>query len=400
MSKSEELQFTIAFFSANELFSVSDKYKTGLQDAHGAGGRKLTAVDKARAKMAKLAEAKASAPLSSFSFFSENSVRAAQIAHKHLEEQEPETVTAAVTTQPEEKLRKSNPKGQGVKRPYTEMVGASHPCRANAPKREAYARGSEEGLDEIGLDDEAVKEVWAKELAATTVPSVEARWTWWVRRCHARRWQPLEITPRRLEIAAALLNKARYRSTPAYLSEINKRFIRAGGFWTQQLDQLTRSLNRALARGQGPPRKADEIPVEGIANLPKALVEQARTAAWPAAGVHVAVVNAAWLLREIESSAAVLSDVTLHEPDGPGTCGWAEWVLPASKTDPSAQGVTRALACACPSKLCPIMALRSVITTSEIARQMTVPLRDPERHPLICKADGAPLSKEEMVRFY
>ena len=417
----------MAFFSANDLLSVGGSTRM----APPTSGRKLTAVERARVKMERFAEAKAKSRRATPGiFFSENSLLAAQIAHRSLEVQAPETEAKAkahratpgisfsenaVPSPSGQGVAKSlratpgiffsgnslpSSSGQGVKRALTETAPASHPCRANAPVRETYTRGSEEGLDNVDMDEDAVEEIRAKELATTTVPTVGARWAWWLRRCQARSWQPLEITPRRLEIAAALLNRGRYRSAPAYISEIKKRFIKSGGFWTQQLDLHTRSLNRALARGQGPPRKAEEIPVEGIMDLPKALVEQARTAAWPAAGVQVVVINAAWLLREIESSAAVLSDVTLHEPEGPGTCGWAEWLLPASKTDPSAQGVTRALACACPSKLCPILALRSVITTSELTRQMTIPMRDPDRHPLICKADGTPLSKDEMVRFY
>ena len=74
--------------------------------------------------------------------------------------------------------------------------------------------------------------------------------------------------------------------------------------------------------------------------------------------------------------------------------------MPASKTDPTAQGVTRALACACPSKLCPVWAMRAVITAAELTRQNCVPMRAPNLHPLIGKVDGSSMTKEEVIEFY
>ena len=181
---------------------------------------------------------------------------------------------------------------------------------------------------------------------------------------------------------------------------MKKRFIKAGGHWTHQLDLQLRDLNRAMMRGQGPARNADEFPIEALANIPKGRIDRARNEEWPAAGIPSVIVCAAWLLRDLESSAAVLSDVTLHETDDSKSCGWCEWLLPASKTDPTAQGVIRALACACPSPLCPVLAMRKVITASELARQLAIPPRDQERHPLICKADGSHMSKDGVVKYH
>ena len=167
-----------------------------------------------------------------------------------------------------------------------------------------------------------------------------------------------------------------------------------------QLGARVRCLNRALNRGLGPPRKADEFPIEAALEIPEGRLEAARSSTWPTACTPTMIACCAWLLRELESSAATLADVTLHEPEGTRGCGWAEWVLPACKTDTAANGITRALACACPSKLCPVSALRTVATASELVRQFRTPERSRELHPLVCKPCGAPMSKAEVVKFY
>ena len=107
------------------------------------------------------------------------------------------------------------------------------------------------------------------------------------------------------------------------------------------------------------------------------------------------------MLREIESSAAFLMSVTLHDPEpgGHANCGWAEWNLPGSKTDPVALGTTRSLGCACPSPLCPAAAMRRVVNVAkEVATRRGV--SQCADWPLLVKCDGAPLLKHEVVSFY
>ena len=363
-------------------------------------GATTSPVEKARAKVKAAKSEGRTTPrqaCSSFSFFSEAALRAAQInfagAQEGAEEPEPQSGHPVKT---ESKVVA----GKGSTRLQPQEKERAHPFRQEAPSRIAYARGSEANLDRVQEDEVVVEEIRAEELAKTTVPTAEARWAWWKRRCKARGWQPLDLTPRRLEVAAALLRKGKYRSGPAYLSEIKKRYVEAGGGWSLQLGARLRSLNRALNRGLGPPRKADEFPIEAAVEIPESRLEAARTPTWPTACMPTMIACCAWLLRELESSSASLSDVTLHEPEGLRGCGWAEWVLPACKTDTAANGITRSLSCACPSKLCPVAALRAVATASELVRQIRTPDRSREAHPLVCKPCGAPMSKTEVVKFY
>ena len=173
----------MAFFSANELFSfdgVSQRAPPWLGTAATAvGGRKPTAVDRARARMA---EAKAkcrpeggqgpvvSMPLSSYSMFSASSLNAAQIIHRNLEP--PTTIEVIDTNDVREMQGRSSAKG--IKRPLS-REDKSHPCMQNAPTRDPYGRGSEVSLDIVGMDEEAVISIRSKELAATTTPTVNAR---------------------------------------------------------------------------------------------------------------------------------------------------------------------------------------------------------------------------------
>ena len=274
-----------------------------------------------------------------------------------------------------------------------------HPFRPDAPIRKPYGRGSEASLDRIEEDEQALADITGAELARTTIPPVNARWAWWTRRCMARGWDPYNITPRHLSIAGALLLKGKYRSGKAYLSEIRKRFIENGGRWTQQLELRQKNLNRGLGRGLGPARQPDGIPLELLLDASYEHLSSLQKSVWPAAGIAVITICCAWLLRELESSGAALADVTLHEGSG-GSCGWVEWNLPASKTDPTARGATRSLRCACPSTLCPAKAMRTVVTISELVRQALSPVPEAENHPLICTDEGQAMTKEQMVTFY
>ena len=155
-----------------------------------------------------------------------------------------------------------------------------------------------------------------------------------------------------------------------------------------------------MDRGLGPAKKADPLPLEILYNLSPEQFETGRRTYWPAIGLDAAGISSAWLLRELESSSAALSDLVLHESVSGSTCGWAEWTLPATKTDTKAEGVVRSLACACPSPLCPVSAARRAATASELVRHQTPMVTPADQAPLFCKVNGEALLKKEVVEFY
>ena len=279
----------------------------------------------------------------------------------------------------------------------TNSGGCKRRWRPDAPRQRQYARGSAAKLDASGCDAEAVHVLRSDIFAASTKKSATSRLKLWFDRCRARRWDPKRITPARLEIAAALLKKGRYRAGGAYLTAIKRFYIRHGGRWSEELALVVSDVSRSLTRGQGPPRQADPLPLEQISKLDPGSIRRLCKTYWPAAGVDVAIVACAWMMREIETAAAAVADITVHS-DGTGGCGWAEWLLPASKTDTKAHGTVRSLACACPSPLCPVGALRRVHGVAvQLAGSRQMHTGD---SPLVPGLDGSAMSKAHMVIFY
>ena len=265
------------------------------------------------------------------------------------------------------------------------------------------ARSTKADLDTLADDAEALHKLDQAKLAKGSKDGFESRLGWWKKRCRVRRVCCLPFTVPKLELAAALLRKGGYRSGHLYLSAIKKAHVVAGFDWSAQHAQALADANRALKRGLGPAKQAQPLPTASLASAEG--VEKLAAAAkqrWPAAGVYAAIVSTAWLLREIESSTAAFWSVTVHSKvdESMGDCGWAEWYLPISKTDVMALGKKRALACACPSPCCPVKAMRHVKHASlRVARDLGHDEPPPD-WPLLVKANGKPLSKEQTVRFY
>ena len=65
-----------------------------------------------------------------------------------------------------------------------------------------------------------------------------------------------------------------------------------------------------------------------------------------------------------------------------------------------ALGAMRSLACACPASTCPVRAARKVVPTAELTRLTGNPPVPQNRFQLLCKIDGGPLLKKEVVQFY
>ena len=196
-----------------------------------------------------------------------------------------------------------------------------------------------------------------------------------------------------------MLRTGGYRSSKIYLSAIKRMHITAGFVWSDLHVQTMADARRACERGLGPAEQADPLPIDDIVEVAKQELMGTIRPTWPAVGLDAAVVSCAWLLREIESSLAVRRHVELFDPpEGEKGCSWVRWTLPASKTDPKAQGVKRSLACACPSSLCPVAAMRRVCKVSEaVSLAMGRTTAD---GPLLPRKDGKVLTKRNVESFY
>ena len=197
-----------------------------------------------------------------------------------------------------------------------ELPSEVHPVRRLAPVRKKYTRGSRRTLDRCGGDVEAIRKLRDAKMATTLRAPMSSRLRWWRGRCLARGIKPLPDTPAKLELAYALLLRGGYRFAAAYISAVKRSHV-ANFEWTAQHVLVNADAKRAISRGQGPALQADPIPIEDIVEkVSEEQVAVVRNSNWPVEPIAAAVVTCAWLLREIESSAALLDSVTIHPSSG------------------------------------------------------------------------------------
>ena len=115
--------------------------------------------------------------------------------------------------------------------------------------------------------------------------------------------------------------------------------------WGPHLALELRDCTRSCERGLGPALQAEPL------RLTPSLLSKRGAAVALKSGVDAVLLGAWWLLREIELSGLRRCDSTPMSGVG---CGTMTLDLAVSKCDPTARGVKRTLACACPSVFCPV----------------------------------------------
>jgi len=230
-----------------------------------------------------------------------------------------------------------------------------------------------------------------------------AKTSWGPREAKAARWEeiastmsqdPYDLTPALIVRTMAVLEAADYRTVVSIAEQAIATFKKKNGTWTGELQSAFVDARRAALRGLGPVRHTAPYPYERIKELRN--TEQARLAEGPLWPTRVDNIACAWLLREIEAGNATMGDVRV---EGGHT---VVFLLPASKTDPSAIGVARSHKCSCGARtsepglvapeLCPACA---VIAQTDFVR--TKFGCDPSL-PLFPDARGKFVGKTGMVR--
>ena len=137
-------------------------------------------------------------------------------------------------------------------------------------------------------------------------------------------------------------------------------------------------------RGMGPGLKAQALPLLAMAELPQDYNA-------PADGFDIrrpldmAIVGSWWGCREVELSMARRRQFTFAGGDGCGTCSF---LLPVSKTDPTALGRERLHGCSCPSLACPVAAARRLLADSAV-RYAADEEEDLATRPMVATVSGA-----------
>ena len=200
--------------------------------------------------------------------------------------------------------------------------------------------------------EEAVERLERDKYSSSERQSTTAQVNWWLQLSEVHKGAPWPLTWKTLRGAAAVLKARGYRSASQCLYTMKREHCVQGHKWSTRLALEMAGCKRSCARGIGPARQADPL------RLTPSFMSGAYTPCSLLSGREAIVVGSWWLLREAELASLRRKDVSLVAGTG---CGVAIVGLAASKTDPTARGVTRTLGCACPSTLCPVKAVRAVL---------------------------------------
>ena len=226
--------------------------------------------------------------------------------------------------------------------------------RSDAPGRKARTKGAAPELSTEAAQNLALAKLETDFYAASTSKSVKSR-----RACVAellRSWglPTFPVTPDSLWKLGASIKAGGYRSAASLLSQYRVDAERRGCTFDAQLSRLYADISRSCRRGLGPPVRAGALPMERLRELSGDHAPFVREG--PLGPRNALVVGSYWLLREAELSSLRAAMVTIT----PGPVPTAVLVLPASKNDVEAQGVSRAHACLCgsgsPMPDCPVHA--------------------------------------------
>lgn len=157
--------------------------------------------------------------------------------------------------------------------------------------------------------------------------------------------EPFPLTEDGIEIVAALLTAAGYRSVPNYLSRAKEEHVRLGAEWTRSLDDTVRLASRVAHRGIWPARKSAPLDLPALEDVD--LVTECFTPNGPVGPLDMVIAGSFFLTREIELSLAMSSHVDIK---GSGNGLTASWNLAVSKTNPRGDHCIRVWGCTCQKK--------------------------------------------------
>ena len=262
------------------------------------------------------------------------------------------------------------------------------------PRQLPYKRGNKEGLDDTAGDELACQVGQGRKLAWSTGMDRASRKRWWHQRCQSRGLEPYPLTPGKIALAAALLIKGAYRSGKLYIGAMKQQHIALGHAYPAGLAQEYRESRRAVTRGLGPARQAEELDLTGINTIPKDVWVKQGRALGPCWIKEAIVIGAWWMTREVELSAAKAEHLTFIKGEG---CGGCTWLLPVSKNDHMALGKKRTHWCACPSPLCPVAAAKKL---HEASSKLAMALARAENNmPLVPTTGGRHYNKQQIVNY-
>lgn len=252
--------------------------------------------------------------------------------------------------------------------------------------------------------DSLNKDMWA----LTTIGPQQARWRTWCDIATSWDLDPLPLTDELVRCTAASFKEADYESPQLYYSEAKARHIDLTGLApdarvNRTIKNCIRSILRGIAKGTAKASFLLENMPDSNAWRTESIIEAAPST-WNRAqrGQTVdplaATLLASWFLcREIELAAARVHQLSFNEQFRTVT-----WLLPSSKTDTAANGVTRTHGCSCSSsseqyrKLCPFHCARQHVKNLR-SHFSHLPQGEFDVLPLFPDRDGCTVDKKDMI---
>ena len=217
--------------------------------------------------------------------------------------------------------------------------------RWDFPEVHPYSRGSLPDLGTPELRGAHLRSFQYATYARSTRPSRDSLWKTLTFITNA--WglgDPLPLTVEKVLAIGATLLAGKYRSFKNYFSRVHTEAERSNSIpHPVAVSRAIKDAQRACSGGMGGPRKREGLPLERLPSLPP------DPAPWVPGGPvwprDTLLLGAWWLLRELELAFAQAQHLTFS--CGAGGLVDVTWLLPASKTDPRAIGVTRTHGCSC-----------------------------------------------------
>ena len=155
----------------------------------------------------------------------------------------------------------------------------------------------------------------------------------------------IPLTVELLKGLASALQEGGYSAGEGYLVEAKLWHVEEGHQWSDQLDRTFKQCKRALTRGQGPRKRAAEVPKAQRDTPARLSFTQANKAV--KFGAEIFRFCVIWMLRELELANLNTDDILLDY-----ICKKVTLNIRVSKMDPSAKGVRRTLQCLCSGDAC------------------------------------------------
>lgn len=199
------------------------------------------------------------------------------------------------------------------------------------------------------------------------------------------------ITSYSLRAISAMFKMGGYASFRNYVYAAKAQHVRLGFAWTQEMDRVMKDCIRSVLRGAGPAKRSSPLDLARALAVTKSWGWNPNRLDRPVDSTAMLLAGSMFMMREIEIAGALQHEA--HTLDNGSS---VTLLLPASKKDPNANGVTRSLDCLCTqTALCPAHYLHGYLEKlSQLGDRLRI---DNDTLPLFPNPLGSALTKKQVI---